>query len=160
MSTQALPLILPADQRHLDALMTVMDAGFDPRFGEGWSRLQLAGALAMEGSFARLAMDEEGLACGFSLSRAVLDEAELLLVAVIGRVRGQGFGRALLDQALLDSRRKGCGLMFLEVRENNQLARSLYHAAGFFDVGRRMNYYIGSTGQRFTAITMRRSIQD
>ncbi len=164
MSTLAPPVILPADDRHLDRMMAVMRASFDSRFGEAWTTTQLAGGLSLGGSFARRALDPQDAGgdalLGFSLARAVLDEAELLLVAVVPEARGKGIGRGLIEQALLDSRRHGCGRMFLEVRENNHSARQLYHACGFFDIGRRDNYYSGMNGGRFAAITMQRRILD
>lgn len=160
MSTLAPPVILPADDRHLDALMQIMHVSFDPAWGEAWNRMQLASALALDGAFARRALDSANQPTGFTLSRFVLDEAELLLVAVAPHARGQGLGSALLAQALKDSRNRGAGRMFLEVRENNQAARSLYHSAGFFDIGKRPDYYSGKDGKRFPAITMQRNILD
>lgn len=160
MSTLAPPAILPADDRHLDALMQVMHVSFDPAWGEGWSRMQLAGALALDTAFARQALDPAERPTGFSLSRIVLDEAELLLVAVSPHNRGDGLGAALLARALKDSRNRGASRMFLEVRENNEAARALYHSAGFFDIGRRPNYYSGKDGGRFSAITMQCNILD
>jgi ribosomal-protein-alanine N-acetyltransferase len=160
MSTLAPPVLLPADDRHLDALMQVMHESFDPAWGEGWTRMQLASALALDGAFARLALGPDDQPIGFSLSRIVLDEAELLLVAASPHARGRGLGSALLAQALKDGRNRGASRMFLEVRENNQAARSLYNSAGFFDVGKRPDYYSGKDGQRFPAITMQRNIVD
>lgn len=160
MSTLAPPVLLPADDRHLDALMHVMRGSFDPAWGEGWSRLQLASALTLDGAFARLAQGAQDQPIGFSLCRAVLDEVELLLVAVLPDARGQRLGQSLITQALRDSRQRGCGRMFLEVRENNQAARNLYHMAGFYDIGRRPDYYLGVNGSRFGAITMQRDIVD
>jgi ribosomal-protein-alanine N-acetyltransferase len=160
MSTLAPPAIVSADDRHLDDLMWVMRESFDPAWGEGWSRLQLAGALAMPGSFARRALGAGDEPLGFSLCRKLVDEAELLLIAVAPEARGRGLGQALLAHARKDSRNLGCSRVFLEVRENNQLARNLYHAAGFFDVGRRPNYYSGEGGRRFAAVTMQYDIAD
>ena len=45
------PVIVPADVRHIDALMAVMRASFDPAFGEAWSSLQLGGTLALDWQF-------------------------------------------------------------------------------------------------------------
>lgn len=160
MSTLAPPVILPADDSHLEALMQVMHESFDPAWGEGWTRLQLAGALMLDGAFARRALDGDEHPIGFTLCRMVLDESELLLVAVMPRARGLGLGGVLLGQALKDSRNRGCSRMFLEVRENNQAARNLYHNQGFFDVGRRPDYYLGRDGKRYPAITMQRNILD
>jgi [ribosomal protein S18]-alanine N-acetyltransferase len=156
----SLARVVVADARHLEALMSVMRAGFDPHYGEAWSLSQLAGTLALDGSFARQALDADDAIQGFTLSRVVAGEAELLLIAVDPSLRRRGIGRLLVDQVAADARRHGATTMFLEVRENNAAARQLYHALGFIDVGRRANYYMGSSGERFAAITMRQMLQD
>lgn len=158
MSTLAGPVVLGADERHLDALMTVMRASFDSRYGEAWSALQLAGTLAQGTSFARQVLGPAGRPAGFSLARAAGPEVEMLLIAVCPGERGSGFGRLLIDTVCGDARRRGASELFLEVRENNTAARALYRKTGFVDVGRRADYYVGSQGQRFAAITMRREL--
>ena len=154
------PVIVPADARHIDALMVVMHASFDPAFGEAWSALQLGGTLALDSSFARQALDAAGVAQGFTLSRSAGPEVELLLIAVHPGQRGNGMGRALINTACLDAVRRSASEIFLEVRENNQAALSLYRQAGFLEVGRRPNYYAGVTGARFAALTMRRRLDN
>ena len=154
------PVIAPADARHIDALMAVMRASFDPGFGEAWSALQLGGTLALDSSFARQALDAAGVAQGFTLSRSAGPEVELLLIAVHPGQRGNGMGRALVRTACLDAARRSASEIFLEVRENNLAALALYRQAGFLEVGRRPNYYAGVTGSRFAALTMRRRLDD
>lgn len=160
MSTLAGPVVAPADERHLEALMTVMRGAFDPLYGESWSALQLAGTLGLASSFARQALDTKGFCIGFTLCRSAGPEVELLLIAVDPRHRGSGFGVLLIEAACNDALRRGATELFLEVRENNMAARSLYRRTGFLDVGRRADYYAGSTGNRFAAITMRRQLDD
>ncbi len=160
MSTLAGPVIAPADERHLDALMEVMRASFDDEFGEAWSALQLAGTIGLGSSFARQALNAAGNTIGFSLSRAAGPEVELLLIAVRPAERGNGIGRTLIETACLDAVRRGAIDLFLEVRENNAAARGLYTRSGFVDIGRRANYYMGGDGQRYAAITMRRCLTD
>lgn len=160
MSTLAGPVITAADERHLEALMTVMRAAFEPAYGEAWSALQLAGSLGLATSFARQALDAEGNPIGFTLCRTAGPEVELLLIAVDPEERGQGLGRLLVETACRDAARRGASDMFLEVRENNLGARALYRSAGFRDIGRRVDYYAGSAGVRFAAITMRRQLDD
>jgi ribosomal-protein-alanine N-acetyltransferase len=75
-------------------------------------------------------------------------------------MRGGGMGRLLIDQVFADARLRGASEVFLEVRENNAAARHLYRSAGFFDVGRRPDYYAGTTGEHYSAITMRRNLID
>lgn len=160
MSTLAGPMIAPADERHLGALMAIMAASFDLEFGEAWSAQQLAGTIGLESSFAQQALDPSGVAVGFALSRAAGPEVELLLIAVHPRERGQGIGRLLMEAAGREAIRRGAVDLFLEVRENNAAARVLYRHAGFVDIGRRTDYYVGATGRRFAAITMRRHLGD
>ena len=82
-----------------------MQVGFDPSFGEAWTRSQCAGILPMPGvslTVARSTVADEPI--GFSLQRVIADEAELLLLAVDPAWRGRGIGRALLDQFIDDAR--------------------------------------------------------
>jgi ribosomal-protein-alanine N-acetyltransferase len=160
MSTLAPPVIAPADERHLDALMAVMHASFDPAFGEAWSALQLAGTLALDTSFARQSVDSRGATTGFTLCRAAGPEVELLLIAVHPDQRGQGLGRLLVARAADDAMQRGASELFLEVRDNNLAARALYQNSGFTPVGHRPDYYTGVSGEKFGAITMRMMLAD
>lgn len=146
--------IVPADERHLDAMMLVMQAAFDPRYGEAWTAAQLAATMAMPGCWGRLALIDEA-AIGFSLCRAAADEVELLLIAVAPQQRRTGSGTRLLLRAQEDALLRGCSHLFLEVREDNDAARYLYRSAGFAEIGQRPSYYAGKDGSRRGAITMR-----
>ena len=146
--------VLAAGVEQLDAMLTVMGGAFDPQFGEAWSGAQLTGTLAQAGSWARLAYDDD-LVVGFSLCRRVVDEAELLLIAVVEPARGRGFGAKLLETALADARIRGAASMFLEMRDGNRSAAELYLRRGFVEIGRRRDYYRGLDASRFDAITMR-----
>lgn len=148
------PAIVPADERHVEAMMAVMHAAFDPAFGEAWSAPQLGATLALPGSWGRLALAGTQ-AIGFSLCRAAGPEVELLLIAVQPQLRGRGVGQRLLQRAQEDALARGASELFLEVREDNAPARRLYEAAGFSQVGRRPDYYSGKDGSRRAAITMR-----
>jgi ribosomal-protein-alanine N-acetyltransferase len=160
MSTVAGPVIVAADERHLEALMEVMRSSFDPAYGEAWSALQLAGTMGLSGSFARQALNGGGRTIGFALCRSAGPEVELLLVAVAPEERGQGLGRILVETIAADAARYGARDLFLEVRENNRIARQLYQSLGFAEVGRRADYYAGSDGTRFAAVTMKRTIEN
>ena len=137
------------------AIMAVMQNAFDPRFGEAWSVSQLTGSLSIPGTWAIVAHGPDGTVTGFTLTRLILDSAELLLVAVANDRRGAGYGRALLDAAADQARGRGAGEMFLEVRDGNDAALALYRKCGFTEIGRRKDYYSGATTERFDAITMR-----
>ena len=136
----------PADAAAIDA---VMATAFDPRFGEAWTRSQVLGAMAMPGVALLLARIEETVV-GFALTRRVLDEAELLLIAVAPEARRRGVGAALLRSVIAESRGRGVARLHLEVRAGNP-AIALYAAAGFTKVGERRGYYRGRDGRAHDA---------
>jgi ribosomal-protein-alanine N-acetyltransferase len=137
----------------IDAVMQIMDRAFGERFGEAWTRSQLAGILPMNGVSLVLARQSEGhSAIGFSLVRTVADEAELLLLAVLPDCHRRGVGGRLLDEFMERARNNGVARVHLEVREGNP-AVDMYRSAGFSPIGRRRNYYHGQNGKRFDAIT-------
>jgi ribosomal-protein-alanine N-acetyltransferase len=145
-----------ADGRSTDlaAVMAIMNGAFSPRFGEAWTRSQCAGILPMAGVSLVLAHDngnEEPV--GFSLFRTVADEAELLLLAVAPQHQHRGIGRRLLEQFVEQARAAGARRVHLEVRDGNP-AVQLYRRAGFQPAGRRPDYYRGSDGRQYDAITL------
>jgi ribosomal-protein-alanine N-acetyltransferase len=141
------------EAHHLDEVVPIMTAAFSPDFGEAWTRSQCAGILPMAGVAMFLARDpDDRSARGFSLLRAVADEAELLLIAVAPNAQRSGVGRALIDHFVGHARGCGATRLHLEVREGND-AIGLYRAAGFEIAGRRRNYYRGANGQ-YDALTL------
>jgi len=146
--------IEPGTSECITEVMSVMDGAFGNRFGEAWSRSQLAGILPMGGVSLMLARDPRtDETVGFSLFRTVADEAELLLLAVTPDYHRRGVGRRLLSHFLERARNDGIARVHLEVRDGNP-AVAMYRAVGFSPVGRRRNYYHGSDGKRFDAITL------
>jgi [ribosomal protein S18]-alanine N-acetyltransferase len=144
----------PGGSRDLDEVIVVMDAAFGDRFGEAWTRSQCVGILPMAGVSLVVARDlETGVAVGFSLSRTVADEAELLLLAVFPTRHREGIGRLLLDDFMERARAAGATRLHLEVRDGNP-AVGMYREAGFTQVGRRSNYYLAADGKRFDALTL------
>lgn len=143
---------------HVGPVMRIMEAAFGNRFGEAWTRSQLSGILPMSGVFLALALDCNGDApLGFSLTRTVADEAELLLIAVDPGHQRRGVGKMLLDGFLERSLDHKVSRVHLEVRDGNP-AVAMYRAAGFAPVGRRRAYYQAPNGDRFDAITLARDI--
>lgn len=138
----------------IDSVMTVMDSAFGRRFGEAWTRSQLAGILPMAGVSLMLAREGgNDEVIGFSLFRAVADESELLLLGVLTTHQRRRIGRHLLSDYLDRARNDGITRVHLEVRDGNP-AVEMYRNAGFSPVGRRRNYYHAPNGQRFDAITL------
>ena len=146
--------VVPGTPDQLDGVMKVMDAAFGDRFGEAWTRSQLSGILPMAGVSLVLAIERESKAVvGFSLTRTVAGESELLLIAVLPGEQRRGVGTLLLDDFLDSARASGGSRVHLEVRDGNP-AIGMYRSAGFSPVGRRRNYYHATSGKRYDAITL------
>lgn len=115
-----------------------------------WSVEEFSGLLAEPGSILVAG------AFGFALGRIVLDEAELLTIAVDPGKRRNGIGRGLLAGFLEAAAAKGASSVFLEVASDNAPAMGLYQAAGFVKAGLRRGYYREAGGRRTDAVLMRR----
>jgi ribosomal-protein-alanine N-acetyltransferase len=139
----------------LAAVMQVMEAAFDPAYGEAWSRAQLLTLFALPSARVCLAWDGE-FPCGFSAARIAGPESELLLLAVDPAWRGRGVGAQLMADWQAWATAAGVEDYFLEMRADND-AVHLYQRSGFSECGRRKDYYRGNDGMIRDAITMRRS---
>lgn len=140
----------------IDPVMEVMNEAFDPTFGEAWNKSQCLGILGLPGVWLTLG-SVDGRAVGFTLTRVIADEAELLLIAVSPRIQGRGLGTLLIESTVNTAILRGAMRMHLEVREGNS-AIQLYRRSGFLPIGRRSAYYRGKFGQCFDALTFSRSI--
>ncbi|TRD12832.1 GNAT family N-acetyltransferase [Erythrobacter insulae] len=145
--------------------MEVMEAAFDPAYGEAWNRRQVIDALTMPSTHALIVDSDGGIiepagsvqAAGFVLTRHAADEEELLLIAVHPDRRRRGVGARLMENFFLAAGSRGVRRIFLEMRRDNP-AEHLYRQQGFDPIGKRPNYYRMSDGSRVDAITFGRSI--
>lgn len=121
-------------------------------FSAPWDARAFADLLAQPGVLLRIEAD------GFILIRVVLDEAEILTLAVRPGARRQGLGRRLVERACVAAKDAGAETLFLEVAEDNAAARALYARAGFVEIGRRKAYYAGPDGRRIDALVLHRDL--
>jgi len=133
MTERAIRVATPAD---LDAIVRVDVRSFTRHWPAEEFRAHLDDPLV---TF--LLADDPAGALGYAHVRAVVDEAELLNVAVDPRGRRCGLGRRLLEAAQAVARGGGAERMFLEVRADNEAAIGLYRSCGWEQVGIRKRYY-------------------
>ena len=87
-----------------------------------------------------VALDGDTVA-GYVGSQTVMDESDMMNVAVHPDCRRQGIAEELVN-ALTDAlREKESRCLTLEVRASNEPAKKLYEKLGFVSVGLRKNYY-------------------
>jgi ribosomal-protein-alanine N-acetyltransferase len=144
--------VAEADASLIGSVMTVMETAFEARFGEAWAREQCLSIMGLPGVWLTVARSGD-MITGFTLSRVIVDEAELLLIAVLPEIQGKGIGALLLEDMVKRATNRGATRLHLEVREGNP-AFGLYRRFGFIPVGRRKAYYHGEFGQSFDALTL------
>jgi ribosomal-protein-alanine N-acetyltransferase len=109
-------------------------------FADPWTEAQLRDAMDWDGAVAIVAENGDGL-IGYVLGRVVVDQAEILSLAVAASHRRRGVGRELLAAALAAMIDRGACSAWLEVRVSNLPARAMYESAGFVTAGLRRDYY-------------------
>ncbi len=132
--------IRPMTTTHLRAVIRIERASFSAP----WTLTTFRGLLSRRDS--HLSVAEQGPehdpeVIGYAIFWRVEDQAELGDLAVDPAQRRRGIGRALLEHVIEHAGRLGVRELFLEVRESNRPAQSLYAEYGFETVGRRAGYY-------------------
>ena len=137
--------LTPADAQRCAELEAQLFEGDDP-----WPAVAFNRELAGKHNHyvgARIAGAVVGYAGISRLGRTNPFEYEVHTIGVDPAYQGRGIGRRLLDE-LLDF--ADGGVVYLEVRTDNEPAVALYRSAGFARIGLRRRYYRVSGGDAYT----------
>ena len=85
-------------------------------------------------------VEEKERILGYCSMMTVLDEGDILNVAVRSDRQKEGIGQFLVDSMLRMAEMQGIKLVHLEVRQGNGTARRLYQRLGFKEDGLRRDY--------------------
>lgn len=126
----------------LDAIMVLERATFTD---DAWPEDAMRRELESPHTHYLVAVDDlaphEVLAYAGLLAGTGSGEGDVQTIAVAPEHRGSGLGRVLMLALIDEARRRGADRLFLEVRADNPVARSLYASLGFAEVGVRPRYY-------------------
>lgn len=109
-------------------------------FSDPWSEKSVASELENELSLWLIA-EENGVVLGYVGSQTVLDETDMMNVAVHSDHRRLGIAAALITELVSQLKKRGSRCLKLEVRVSNEGAIALYETLGFVKLGLRKNYY-------------------
>jgi len=122
-----------------------------------WSRLSFEQSLTQQ-HICR-AVEHQNQIVAFHIVCAVADEMHILNLAVAARHQGKGLGHVLLDDIIQQAKQAKLEKLFLEVRESNKAAQSLYQKWQFEQIAVRKNYYSATQEQdRENALVMLRKV--
>ena len=125
--------IIPMNESHVAAVAELEKQNFS----EPWPEIAVRSELTNKLSLWLVAV-EEGEVLGYVGSQTVLQEADMMNIAVADTHRRRGIARMLVEELI---RRLDAYQLTLEVRASNAPAIALYESLGFTQVGLRKNYY-------------------
>lgn len=128
--------VVPMDRSHIPAIAALERECFS----RPWSEAALSEELYNDTACFLVAEGEDGTVLGYAGLHVILDEGYIDNVAVDPKYRRQGVADALLDVFCRFGAEK-LAFLTLEVRASNTPAISLYEKHGFYEVGRRKDYY-------------------
>lgn len=94
----------------------------------------------------------------FILTRSAADEVEILTLATHPKHRQKGYAKDMVNHCITTFKAQKYSVIFLEVRDDNLIAQTLYQALGFQQTATRKSYYAMPDGTRKDAIIMRLSL--
>ena len=109
-------------------------------FSDPWSERAISSELTNPLSLWLVAVDEDKVV-GYIGSQSVLDESDMMNLAVMPEYRRAGVARRLVSMLIEQLRNNEVRCLTLEVRASNDPAVALYQRIGFRQVGLRPNYY-------------------
>jgi ribosomal-protein-alanine acetyltransferase len=112
---------------------------------DAWSRHTIDAELSHPDSYYLVLRDDQSKDCvgygGLRASPKGGGQGDIQTMAVDTRYQGQGLGLILLEALLAEAWKRHVDDVFLEVRADNDVAKALYHRAGFREISRRPGYY-------------------
>ena len=111
-----------------------------------WTREMFLSDIARNPAARYIVLEQDGAVAGYAGMWLVLDEAQIVNVAVAPQYRGKGLSHILLGDILQLAADSGMVSATLEVRRGNAAARRLYRDHKFVEVGCRKGYY-SDTGE-------------
>lgn len=138
--------ISKAMPEHIDTVFTLESEYYNDPF----SKETLQNFSADPHAIFLCAADGEGSPVGHIVGYISADECEIYTVAVSSAYRGRGIGYELVKNFILTAYDRSVKTIFLEVRQSNYMAASLYEKAGFTNTGVRRFYYDNPTEDALT----------
>ena len=130
-------MIRPMTEMDLEKIVLIEEACFtDP-----WTKQNFLDSLNEKTAHLLVVESETGDIAGYACLYQVLDEGEIVNVAIDPAQRQKGLGAEMVNGLMKLGRELGAERFFLEVRKGNAAGRALYASLGFTECGIRKGFY-------------------
>lgn len=133
--------IEPITPTHLEAIWQIEQQAHS----HPWAK-SMIDDLGSRGAFHHVLLKDE-MVVGYFYAQNIVGEVTLLNLAIDPIAQGEGLGRLVMEHLLSVCEHAKAESIWLEVRESNHKARSLYESLGFNEVDRRRDYYPSPKGK-------------
>lgn len=130
-------IIREMEEKDLDRIMEVEKGAF----ATPWSRDSFLLEITKNQLAKYLIAEVNDIVVGYGGIWLILDEGHITNIAVDEKYRGLGIGEKILKELIEVCKEYNIIAMTLEVREDNEPAKSLYKKHEFIEYGIRPNYY-------------------
>jgi len=125
-----------AEKRDFDSIVHIENAAFHEN---AWTINQLKTEIVSTNTNKCYVLEHKYKIIGYLMSRHIKDEHEIINVAILPSIQGEGHGTLLLEH-YLDSIHDESSV-YLDVKRTNYPAIKLYLGCGFEEIDIRQNYY-------------------
>ncbi|MBT3589909.1 MAG: ribosomal protein S18-alanine N-acetyltransferase [Candidatus Marinimicrobia bacterium] len=125
-----------ADENDFDSIVNIEVAAFNEN---AWTKNQLMEELASTKTKKCYVLEHNNEIIGYLMCRQIMDEHEIINVAILPSIQGEGYGKLILEK-YFDSIPDESSV-FLDVKRTNYPAIKLYLGCGFEEIDIRQNYY-------------------
>lgn len=129
-------IIKEMTSEHVSAVYDIEQSSFT----HPWQLNNFFEEISNQNSFCFVALEDDTVA-GYVVVSIVLDECNLLDIAVDKSYRRKGVAKALFKKICDIAKEKDLSFVTLEVRSSNESAMLFYQSEGFDKVAVRKNYY-------------------
>lgn len=110
-------------------------------FSDAWSESSVLSQISSHYGLTVVAKDGDGKFLGYVCGSVCPPECEIFRVLTLPEHRRAGVARKMILEFVRLANARECEDFFIEVRESNIAARSLYASLGFSEIGKRKGYY-------------------
>lgn len=128
-----------ANKEDTKAIWLVAESAYEE--GSPWELNQFQEIISYKNAIHLIAEKSDGEVLALIIASKTMVEADIYMLAVKKNYQGKGIGKKIFQELIDELKNSDLETIFLEVRESNIAAKSVYRKLGFIEIGHRKDYY-------------------